>query len=57
MRVSDASNIIEVLLKHLEAHLPYTDLALPEEWKRYIEAQADAQVPGDVSYQHHYLSG
>ncbi|KAI0643906.1 hypothetical protein C8Q79DRAFT_161111 [Trametes meyenii] len=46
--VSPASDIVEVTLKHFEAHLPYDDIDLPDEWKRYIEKQGLTQTPGTI---------
>ena len=48
IRISTTSDIAEVTVHHKEAHLPYVDISLPEEWKTYIEKNALDQTPGQV---------
>ncbi|CDO74382.1 hypothetical protein BN946_scf184816.g5 [Trametes cinnabarina] len=46
--LSDKTDIIELRLSHGQAHLPYVDILLPEEWRAYIAANARDHMAGQI---------
>lgn len=50
LHITAASDSAEmtIALRHDGPHAPYTEIELPDKWKKYIQENAMAQTPGQV---------
>ena len=46
----DTSSVMEIRVKHLEHHIKYQSIRIPEHWKRWIEQNASSILPEQVRY-------
>ncbi|KAI9059933.1 hypothetical protein FKP32DRAFT_1760738 [Trametes sanguinea] len=46
--ISEKSDTVQLRLHHKTSHVPYVNVSLPEEWRKYIEANARDQTAGQI---------